>query len=727
MFNREKLEKLYLLIIEWGIYVSLFAPLVFIRTYFFPFVVSKTIFFRTLVDIIFIAYILLAISNPKYRPRITPLTIAVTIFLVIIVLTSVLGVNFERSFWSTFERMTGLLSFFHLYAFYIVLTSVFKERKQWEVVLSVSILAAVFICLYALTATEAATRGGGTLGNTSFLSAYLLFNIFFALILLIVKSGLWRIFYAAALFIFLYAMFFNTEPTRGAIGGLVAGLFIMGFGFLFYYLFSSGKRTLRISALILIVLMVLGLFGFLQLDFTKEKIAQLWRSSSVQSRLLVWSMGWQGWQERFLFGWGQENFNIPFAKYYRPQLPLTYDVWYDRVHNIVLDMGVSSGIFGLLSYLSIFGVAIFGLMKTLSKVSEKKNTMLLFGMFAVLLSYFVQNIWVFDMISSYIMFFLALAFINFLISSTSSEESANPKTIPLPSFVGALLIIVAVLGLFFGNIQPARASRLTLYGISYPLEQSLNYFRQAMKTAPMTKFEVSEQISNKVTEASFQTTNQNKETVSEGFRFAEEELKNTVASAPLDFRSRLFLGRFYNNFYQFSGDTEKLKLAEEILTEAEKYSPNNQQVYWTLGQTKLFEGKKEESIELLKKAVELEPRVSQSHWYLALAYKIAEKYDLALAELKEAERLGFDWKTDQSNFNQVIDIYKGVGDNNMVFSLYQLGTELFSNNPQFWANLADNYAAIGEKEKAKEAAEKVKELKPELAPQIDEFLKELGY
>jgi len=726
MFNREKLERIYLLIIEWGTYVSLFAPLVFIRTYFFPFVVSKTIFFRTLVDIIFIAYILLAISNPKYRPRITPLTIAVTLFLGIIVLTSVLGINFERSFWSTFERMIGLLSFFHLYAFYIILTSVFRERKQWEKVLSVSILAATFICLYALTATESATRGGGTLGNTSFLSAYLLFNIFFALILLIIKSGIWRFFYVAALFIFLYAMLFNTEPTRGAIGGLVLGLFVIGFGYLFYYLFSSGKRNFKIYALVLIALILLGTFGSLQLGFVKKEIAQIWQSNSLQSRLLVWSIGWEGWKERFLVGWGQENFNVPFAKYYKPQLPLTYDVWYDRVHNIILDMGVSSGILGLLSYLSIYGMAIFGLMKILPKVREKKNTVLLFGMIAVLVSYFAQNMWVFDMISSYIMFFLALAFINFLISSTSPEETTNQKTIPLPSFVGALLIIVAVLALFFGNVQPARASRLTLYGISYPLEQSLDYFRQALKTAPMTKFEVSEQISNKATQASYDT-NQNKELVSQGFQLAEESLKNTVVASPMDFRSRLFLGRFYNNFYQFSSDTEKLKLAEEILTDAEKYSPNNQQVYWTLGQTKLFEGKRDESIELLKKAVDLEPRLAQSHWYLALAYKIAEKYDLALAEFKEAERLGMDWKSDQSNFNQVIDIYKGVGDNNMVMSLYQLGTELFSDNPQFWANLADNYAAMGQKEKAKEAAEKVKELKPELAPQIDEFLKELGY
>jgi len=124
--RREKLEKIYFTIIEWGTYLALFTPFIFIRDYFFPFVVPKTIFFRIVVDIIFIAYILLVISNPRYRPKFTPLTITITAFLGILILTSLTGINFEKSFWSVFERMSGLLTFFHLYAFYIILSSVFK-------------------------------------------------------------------------------------------------------------------------------------------------------------------------------------------------------------------------------------------------------------------------------------------------------------------------------------------------------------------------------------------------------------------------------------------------------------------------------------------------------------------------------------------------------------------------------------------------------------------------
>lgn len=39
------LEKIYFSIIEFGTYLVLFTPFIFIRDYFFPFVVPKTIFF----------------------------------------------------------------------------------------------------------------------------------------------------------------------------------------------------------------------------------------------------------------------------------------------------------------------------------------------------------------------------------------------------------------------------------------------------------------------------------------------------------------------------------------------------------------------------------------------------------------------------------------------------------------------------------------------------------
>ena len=185
--ENKDLENLLVSIIRWGTYLILFTPLVINRSSFFPFVTPKTIYFRILVEIIFAAYLFLVISSPRYRPKINGLSITLFIFLFILVLTSILGVNFERSFWSTYERMTGLFTQFHLLIFFIVLTSVFKEIKDWEKFLAVSVFVGVLLSLNVLLGQETSTRGGGTIGNTSFMAAYLLFDIFFALILFLAK------------------------------------------------------------------------------------------------------------------------------------------------------------------------------------------------------------------------------------------------------------------------------------------------------------------------------------------------------------------------------------------------------------------------------------------------------------------------------------------------------------------------------------------------------------
>ena len=723
------LEKIYFWIIELGTYLALFTPFIFIRNYFFPFVVPKTIFFRIIVDVIFIAYVLLVLSNRKYLPRINVLTITITIFLGILILTSVTGVSFDRSFWSTFERMTGLLTFFHLYAFFIVLTSVFRERKYWERILAVSILVGVLICFYTLTSEEASTRGGGTLGNTSFLSAYLLFDIFFAIVLFFVKSGGWRIFSGITLVIMVFALFFNPEPTRAAIGALAGGIFLLGIG---YMVFSQKKLLRRLAPVLLISVILIGI-GVIQTNFFKEKIINI-EDVPGPGREIVWRMGWEGWQERFWLGWGLENFNIPFAKYFNPGLPPTGDVWYERVHNLVLDTGVASGILGLISYLAIFGAAIWGLLQICPKVTERKNIFFPLGMISLLAVYFVQNIWVFDMVSSYMMFFLSLAFVSFLISSqkdyspptTLASPQATPKTNPLSLFIGALLIIIAVFTLYFGNIQSARASRFTVQGLYFPLEKSIPAFQKALKASPMSQFETPEQLSRRIINLASQP-DQNKELLEEGFKMAEEELKRSITQNPLDFRLYLFLGKYYNNLYQITNDLKKLDLAEEILEKAAELSPENQQVYWSLAQTRLFQGEQEEAVEFLQKAVDLNPQYTPSHWYLVSALRIAGNYESALAEVKEAEKLGYNWKKSVSDLKQVAEIYKALGDESALLSLCEEGVELYPTDAQLWTNLTDTYAALGEKEKAKQAAEKLLELKPELKEEIEQFLKNLGY
>ncbi len=724
--KRELLEKICLVVVEWGIYLALFTPLILIKDYFFPFVVPKTIFFRIIVDLIFIPYVMLAISNPRYRPKLNPLTVSIIVFLAIITISSLVGVNFEKSFWSVFERMTGILTFIHLFIFYIILTSVFKQSKHWERILTVSIVVGIFACFYTWTTKMTATQGGGTLGNTSFFAAYLLFDIFFALILFFGKEGWKKLLYGLALAVLLCGLFISKEPCRGAIGALFIGIVAMVFGYIVFYLLSSGKKKIVFATLSLAVIAVILL---LQLSYIRNGIAGIWMSGSVQSRLLVWKMSWQGWQERFWLGWGQENFNIPFTKYFSSELPLTRDLWYDRVHNIVFDTAITSGALGLSSYLAIFFTAIFSLLRLIPKLKDKRNITLCLGMAGLLLVYFIQDLFVFDMVSSYMMFFLSLAFISFILYQREEEvqlESKTRKNI-LGIAAGGLLIALSVFSIFYFNVQPARASRAAVRGMSYPLGPALEAFQQSSSYSPMTKVEVPEQLSMRMI-GFFNQGGQDETLLKVGLQLAENAMKENISSYPLDFRSYLFLGKNYETYARLTGDATKAVLGEEVLIKAIALSPKNQQGYWNLAQIKFLEGKNDEGLALFKQAVDLEPRYAQSRWYLALAYGGVNEYSKALQEVKEAEKMGFDWSTDYTRIKQVIGIYKNLGDLNSIVPLYELiVTKFDANDTTTWANLADAYAVLGEREKAKAAAEKLLQLNPDLKDQIEDFLKQLGY
>jgi len=707
------LEKICLEGIRWGTYFLLFTPLILHKSFFFPFVSPKTIYFRILVEIVFFFWLILAILNSKYRPRINFLTFSIFLFLALLTLSSILGVNFERSFFATFERMTGLLTLYHLGALFLVLSSTFKDRKDWEKIFTVSILVGVLLSLYILLGDQASTRGGGTIGNTSFMGAYLLFCIFLAVILFLFKTGTWRIFSGGSLLVMLPVLF--TSTAQGAILSFLGGMFLL---FLLGLLFWS-KATKKLGFGLILGLVILAILIFtLQPDFIKEKISQALKR--MKARLVVWEMGILAWKERPLFGWGAENFNIPFAKYFNPCLFLNEcggEVWFDRAHNIVLDTLIAGGLFLLFCYLLIFFWAIFLLFKVSLLIKEKRNLFLPLGMIALLAAYFAQNLLVFDMINTYLMFFVCLSFVNFL---TQKEEIREEKRKNLPSLVLIILILGLIFVQYYFNLQPVRASHFTVKGMVVPLEKSIQYYQQAYQASPNARWEAPEQFIQRVSQALAQ--GERPETLQLGFLEAEKMMKKTIQKNPLDFRAFLFLGRHYNNFYQFSQDKKYLNLAKETLNQAILLSPQNQQGYWHLAQSHLFEKKHQEAIELLKRAVDLEPRLGQSHWYLAMAYRLSGNFKEALNSANRAKEEGYLWQHNVADLFKVIEIYQGLKDYSQALELFEQALRLSPKNPRLWLELAKNYIFLGETEEAKKAAQKALELDPKLLPQVQNLL-----
>src|SRR3989338_5007736 len=99
---------------------------------FFPFITGKNFFFRMAVEILFALWATAAIFDKKYRPRPSPIFWAVLATVGVLTLSTIFGENPYRSFWSNYERMEGLVGHLHLLAFFIVITSMFKEVFDWK-------------------------------------------------------------------------------------------------------------------------------------------------------------------------------------------------------------------------------------------------------------------------------------------------------------------------------------------------------------------------------------------------------------------------------------------------------------------------------------------------------------------------------------------------------------------------------------------------------------------
>ena len=152
---------------------------------FFSYIAWKNFAFRMIVEVVIGLWIGLAAIAPRYRPRLSPVTIAVSALLGIIAIADFAGVAPTRSIWSNFERMQGLMGLLYLYAFFLVASST-MDRKAWFWFFHVSLGVCVLVSYdavreWSVPAPQAGQpdlfggRVGGKFGSPVHLACYLLF------------------------------------------------------------------------------------------------------------------------------------------------------------------------------------------------------------------------------------------------------------------------------------------------------------------------------------------------------------------------------------------------------------------------------------------------------------------------------------------------------------------------------------------------------------------------
>ncbi len=675
--QRDGFESFLLHLIEVVAGVALFCPLVFATHFYFPYVGPKSLFFMAMCQVIFFTWLILAIRYKKYRPKLNFVLIAMGFFLFILILSALFGVDPSRSFWSKFERMTGVLMWLHLFGFFLALSSTFKKISQWKNLLIVSLSVAIILSTtFLIVETESrwfapetgsiftfARGGGATLGNSSFLGSYLLFNVFIGLYLFFRDDRKWaKILAVAAIILGFLAIF-----ASGARAATLATLGGMGLVFLLFLSFyQKNKRLRKIGIIFLIISILIVLSAFVMLFFPQTFVHKKFIELTTQARYLNWQIAWKGFLDRPLLGWGPENYTVLFPKYFHPCLftkECGSEIWFDRTHNIILDTLSMTGILGLLSYLSLFVISFFVLCKKFFK--EKLIDFFGFSIFtSLLIAYFIQNLTVFDMVASLMMFVLCLSFLSFL---TKKEERKEQLIVSQKKWPIIAVLIIFSITFFQFIIQPLKTDSLTIDAIAESpnpdiidqlkergddqvqaflrsvAEKRIALYNKTLETSPMGKYQIRDFFAQHTQEIlnsyiSLMPVDVYKKELDAGIALLEDSVKDS----PLDYRSALKLAQLYNLYIYI--EPEKLERAEELARKALDLSPTNQQSYWALTQTNLYMNNLDVALDYAEKAIILEPNWFQSY---LIAHQIAGfKEDATKQEeiIERAKQINPDWE-----------------------------------------------------------------------------------
>ncbi len=449
---------------------------------FFPYIVGKAVYSRTLVEIAFGLWVVLSLRHSRYRMPRSWLLPLLGAYVVAALLASLFGVSPQRSIWSTYERMQGFVDLAHWMAFVVVMASVFRSWVDWRPLLNFNLGVSFLLGLLGIAQHQdigffsflaQGARVDITLGNPTYVGAYMLVNMMVALgflgrslagpreteervvtppkesraaerrrrrgrtrrrtadqrPLFVVPEAVWRGFWAVVVVVNLGILW--QSGTRGALFGLVVASLALALG----YLAWGRIRPLRLASLGALGLFVVGALAFVGIretsffhSVTRTNI-MLNRISligpehhNLTSRLNSWEVGLRGFAARPLLGWGPENFTIAYDQHVTADKFAISGESFDQAHNKIVEELTTKGLLGTVGYLAVW-VTMFAVIVRRVQSQSSPDQLFTFFVGAALTGYFAQNMFLFDTPGMVPQFYMLVSFVVYLDASRDPDPA----------------------------------------------------------------------------------------------------------------------------------------------------------------------------------------------------------------------------------------------------------------------------------------------------------------
>ena len=435
----------------------------------FPYLVGKGLLFRCIVEVVFVAWTVLAVLNPAYRPPRSLLLGLLAVALGVALASALLGVSVVRSLFSTYERLGGVVEQAHWFAFAVVLVSVVR-LEHWHFLLKANLIVGMVVTLWAVGqhfdveallwewSKEGYGRITAALGNPIHLGAYVLVNSVVAAGFFVesltkvgsasiqgggVRSGnseaadfravlawcttlFWG--FCAVLSAWVVTLTAARSPFLGLIGGFAA------VAVLFAYL-ERGRVRLAVGAAAGLLAAGVVVFALLVSTFEPAPDSPRARSANplvdrtlafskrtVETRLAAWDAAAKGFFERPVFGWGPENYVVVLGRH-GSEMGAEMRI-HDNAHGRLAEELATKGALGVVSHLAIWaGLLVVGL-RAARRIGRRERIVLVFAGGA-LVGYFAYALVSPEVVTGTLQFTLLFAFVAVASRSVGELERSS--------------------------------------------------------------------------------------------------------------------------------------------------------------------------------------------------------------------------------------------------------------------------------------------------------------
>jgi len=765
----EKDYKLYLT----GFFIILVLPFINFQPWLSPPAWGKIIIFRIIISLFLYLFLYRIIVERKYsifkelaRNKIILLLLGLAL---LYISATIFSLNPHFSFWGSPLRAGGSLNYIS-YIFFAILAFLVVKKEDWQKLWDLSFVVGLLVTFVAVLQKlnifhsfiiPRTDRAIGTMGGAPFLALYLCLLLFMALSFGIKSSGRKRVFYFFSSAVFLLGVILS-----GSKGAILA----VGISLLFYGLFYPSKKVkwIRLACAACLIILLLAIFGISKSPALIEKIEnnniignafhRIWSPMAIifsnenisfkeagftifHDRLSTWIISINALKERPLLGFGPENFSIAFDRYFDNSLPgYENEEWWDRAHNFIFDISVTAGIPALIVFLALFGFLLHKLQRNKDAINH--------GIQATLIAYLINNLFNFDVFSTYLLLFLTIAYALSIVSKSLNLNKNNlpeGEDNPLKSVAFVMAFIVLIFFIWFGALKPL--------WINKEINVALNEIKTGKKEKAIKTME------NILTEKSVirnYTLLQFAEilnisisapplpTAETKIILVEKELKALEESMILrpNYTRTWWASNIYSNYLiEAVGDPSYKEKAVQFCEKAFQLSPGRWKTSKDCANTYLLIEDFHKAKEKADKCIAANPKAGICWFKKALANIALEELEEAEKNLSESKQRNYPRMTDYSEFTQLAWFYNNLSEHTKdpsvkiyayeeMVKAYRTAADnylktLGQENPQYHAYLARTYKKMGDMENAKREAEIVLKLMPEQTQSIDNFLKNL--